>query len=109
MTVAGQGHSESRPMRLLRWARELGHLAVLSLKPGTSERFARLYDEVLSVGIVLGEHTLYLNMGYWAANPDGIDAASADLARLVGREARLAPGGGRRGLRLRRSRFPMGN
>jgi cyclopropane fatty-acyl-phospholipid synthase-like methyltransferase len=40
----------------------------------------------------LGERSLYFNQGYWKDNPATQDAASAALAELLARVARLGPG-----------------
>ncbi len=51
-----------------------------------------MYDGIIGTSNLVGENSLFLNFGYWKHNPATLDAASADLARLVGREADLQAG-----------------
>lgn len=73
-----------------RWVREWKQLAALPFAPSRAERIGRLYD-IVGTANLFGEDSLYINLGYWQHNPATLDAASDELARLVGREAALGP------------------
>lgn len=75
--------------RSLRWARECYEWAKVPLLP-SGQRVGRVYD-VVGPQNLFGEDSLFINLGYWRDNPATLDEASRDLARLVGREARLGP------------------
>ncbi|MEU1207180.1 methyltransferase domain-containing protein [Nocardia sp. NPDC005825] len=92
MTAIEFRKSESSAGRTLRWVREWGQLTSLLFVPGISDRFSRLYDNFINSSNVLGEESLFINLGYWKDNPGTIDEASAALARLVATEADLGPG-----------------
>ncbi|MEV6279319.1 methyltransferase domain-containing protein [Nocardia sp. NPDC051832] len=77
--------------RLRRWSGEWGRMAALPLARSTPERVGRLYD-IVGTRNLFGEESLFINLGYWRDDPATLDEASADLARLVGREAALGPG-----------------
>lgn len=77
--------------RSIRWARECAQFAALPFAPTQSERLGRLYD-IVGTKNLFGEESLFINLGYWKNRPATLDEASADLARLVGREAALAEG-----------------
>ncbi|WP_194819990.1 class I SAM-dependent methyltransferase [Nocardia sp. XZ_19_385] len=74
--------------RLRRWSGEWGKLAALPWAKSTPERVGRLYD-IVGTQNLFGEESLFINLGYWRDDPATLDEASADLARLVGREAAL--------------------
>ncbi|MFE3188857.1 SAM-dependent methyltransferase [Nocardia sp. NPDC059240] len=80
---------ESLPQRAARWARECGEWARVPFLPA-GERVGRVYD-IVGPQNLFGEDSLFINLGYWRANPATLDEASRDLARLVAREADLGP------------------
>jgi ubiquinone/menaquinone biosynthesis C-methylase UbiE len=77
--------------RLLRWTGEVARFAILPIGP-TPKRVGKLYDNVVGTSNLIGENSLYLNLGYWTHRPATVDAACADLARLVAKEAELNSG-----------------
>ncbi|NNH70938.1 methyltransferase domain-containing protein [Nocardia uniformis] len=79
---------ESFGGRLRRWSGEWRRMAALPLAGSTPERVGRLYD-IVGTRNLFGEESLFINLGYWRDDPATLDEASADLARLVGREAGL--------------------
>ncbi|MBV8818661.1 MAG: class I SAM-dependent methyltransferase [Acidobacteriaceae bacterium] len=52
-------------------------------------RYGKVYDHVFGISNLLGENSLYINMGYWETKPATLDSACAELARLMAIEADL--------------------
>ena len=77
--------------RLVRWMKEYARFATLP-SGSESERVGKLYDNVVGTANLIGEESLFLNLGYWKNRPTTIDDACADLARLVATEANLTSG-----------------
>jgi len=77
--------------RLARWAKEYARFAALP-SGSTPQRVGELYDTVVGTANLIGEDSLFLNLGYWKHRPATIDGACADLARLVANEANLTSG-----------------
>lgn len=81
---------ESGAERLRRWADEWRRMAWVALSPGDAPKTGRIYD-VVGTRNLFGEESLFINFGYWANNPETLDEASRELARLVARAAELKP------------------
>lgn len=69
--------------------RELAGLAYLLLKPSKSG--ARHTYQVLATRNLLGESSLFLNLGYWNGTARSYDEACAELAAKLAETARLGP------------------
>ncbi|ODR09527.1 methyltransferase [Mycolicibacillus koreensis] len=83
-------HDESSAARMRRWVDEWGRMAKVGLSPSSGPKTGQIYD-IIGPQNLFGEESLFINFGYWANNPETLDEASRELARLVARAAEFGP------------------
>ncbi|MGV0635031.1 class I SAM-dependent methyltransferase [Mycolicibacillus trivialis] len=83
-------HDESSGARIRRWADEWGRMVKVGLSSSSGPRTGQVYD-IIGPQNLFGEESLFINFGYWANDPDTLDEASRELARLVARAAEFGP------------------
>lgn len=87
VTVPRRGiEDESTSQRLRRWADECWRAARVGLSRSDGPKTGRIYD-IIGPQNLFGEESLFINFGYWKNNPETLDEASRELARLVARSA----------------------
>jgi ubiquinone/menaquinone biosynthesis C-methylase UbiE len=77
---------ETTGARLRRWADECQRAARVLLSLSDGSKTGQIYD-IIGTQNLFGEESLFVNFGYWKDNPETLDEASRDLARLVARSA----------------------
>jgi ubiquinone/menaquinone biosynthesis C-methylase UbiE len=86
VTAQRRMEDETTGARWRRWARECGQTAKVLATRSDTPKTGQIYD-IIGTQNLFGEESLFINFGYWKNNPDTLDEACRDLARLVGRSA----------------------
>jgi ubiquinone/menaquinone biosynthesis C-methylase UbiE len=73
---------ETRGERLRRWADECQRGVKVAVSRSGVPKTGQFYD-IIGIDNLFGEESLFINFGYWKNNPETLDEACRELARLV--------------------------